>query len=232
MAAKSEVDWGAIEPHWMAGIKSPRQMAAEYTETTGIAVSHTAINKHFKKLGIPRDLTAKVQAKAKSMVSNAMVSGKVSTETTATESEIIATAATEIATVRLTQRRDINKGRALVQRLLAEIEQQTDCPELFEKLAALMADAPENESKEEAAVRKTLQDSFYKVVSLSGRVDNVKKLVDSLKTLVALERQAFGILDDEPPAPPELTDEQRAARLRTLWAKAKRLDPAAESDAD
>lgn len=232
MAAKKKVDWERIEPDWRAGIKSVQQMADEYTELTGISVTRGGINKHFKELGVERDLTAKVQSKSRAIVSAAMVSGKVSIETTATDSQIINTSAIAVATVRIAHRTDINRGRLLVQSLLAEIEKQTDCPELFEKLAELMAGAPENETKEEANVRKVLQESYYKVVGLSGRVDNVKKLVDSLKTLVALERQAFGILDDEPAPPPELTDEQRAARLRTLWAKAKRLEPGAESGTD
>lgn len=231
MAAKSQVDWEAIEPFWRAGIKSVTQIATEYTETTGISVSHTAINKHFKKLGVPRDLDAKVQAKAKAMVSNAMVSGKVSTETTATDAQIIVAAATEVATVRLSHRKDINKSRVLVRSLLEEIERQTDSPDLFDKLAALVADAPDDESKEDAAARKALQDSFYKVVSLSGRVDNVKKLVDAMKTLVGLERQAFGILDEEAPPPPPMTPEQRIARIRVLAAKAKQKDAEAAGEA-
>lgn len=230
MAAKSRVDWEAIEPDWRAGIKSVTQIATEYTETTGIPVSHTAINKHFKKLGVPRDLDAKVQAKAKAMVSNAMVSGKVSTETTATDAQIIVAAATEVATVRLSHRKDINRSRALVRSLLEEIERQTDSPDLFEKLAALMADAPDDESKEEAAARKTLQDSFYKVVSLSGRVDNVKKLVEAMKGLIVLERQAFGILDDEAPPPAPMTAEQRIARIKALAAKAKQKEIADAGD--
>lgn len=55
MAAKSQVDWEAIEPHWRAGIKSSLEIARDYREATGKSVSHTAIFKHFKALGIERE---------------------------------------------------------------------------------------------------------------------------------------------------------------------------------
>ena len=60
-----------------AGILSPRQLAAQYTEETGDPVSHAAIVNHFKKAGIDRDLAAKIRAKADAMVTQAMVTGKV-----------------------------------------------------------------------------------------------------------------------------------------------------------
>lgn len=231
MAAKRKVDWDRIEPDWRAGVKSVQQMADEYTEATGISVTRGGINKHFKELGVERDLAAKVQSKAKAIVSAAMVSGKVSTETTATDSQIINASAMSVATVRIAHRNDISSSRALVQRMLAEIELQTDSPELFDRLAKLVMDAPDVETKDEAAARKLLQDSFYKVIGLSGRVDNVKKLVDAMKTLVGLERQAFGILDEEAPPPPPMTPEQRIARIRVLAAKAKQKDAEAAGEA-
>ena len=64
MAAPKKVDYERIEPGWRAGIKSPAQLASEYTEATGISVSRSAIIKHFTELGVPRDLKAKVRAAA------------------------------------------------------------------------------------------------------------------------------------------------------------------------
>lgn len=60
MAAPVRIDYDRIEPDWRAGIKSAQQMADEYTLATGQKVSHAGISKHFKKLGIPRDLIAKI----------------------------------------------------------------------------------------------------------------------------------------------------------------------------
>lgn len=57
-APRSAVDWDAIEPDWRAGIKTKKQMAEEY------GVSRAAMDKHFNKVGVERDLTARIQAKA------------------------------------------------------------------------------------------------------------------------------------------------------------------------
>ena len=40
-------------------------------------------------------------------------------------------------------------------------------------------------------------DAFYKAISLNGRIDSVKKLAETIRILVGLERQAFGIDIDE-----------------------------------
>ena len=41
-----------------------------------------------------------------------------------------------------------------------------------------------------------VNDLYMKIISMPGRVKSMKDLSDTLKTLIALERQAFG-LDDE-----------------------------------
>ena len=81
---------------------SVQQLAVTSTKQKPGSRNLTAINKHFKKLGIPRDLSAKIEAKAAAMVSAAMVSGKVSidgTETLPAEAAIINSAATTSANV-------------------------------------------------------------------------------------------------------------------------------------
>ena len=54
MPARKKVDYERIEPGWRAGALSPSQLAAEYTDATGVSVSRSAIIKHFTELGIPR----------------------------------------------------------------------------------------------------------------------------------------------------------------------------------
>ena len=188
MAAPKRIDWERIEPEWRAGIKSVLQIAADYIEKTGTNVSHTAINKHFKTLKVPRDLSAKVRAKADAIVSASMVSGVVSTETTATDSVIIQDNAIVIAQIRLSQRKDITRSRTLVMSLLTELEESTVNIELYKQLGELMFEP------DEKGVDK-LNELYRKVISLSGRTGTMKSLSDSLKTLVGLEREAFGIND-------------------------------------
>lgn len=50
---KRVIDWEAIEKDWRAGIKSVLQIAKEHE------ISHTAINKRFKKFGVIRDIDLK-----------------------------------------------------------------------------------------------------------------------------------------------------------------------------
>jgi hypothetical protein len=110
---------------------------------------------HFKKLGVPRDLSAKIHAKADAMVAEAMVTGKVSTETTKRDAEIIDGGATLVATVLLSQRADITKARGLVTKLMAELEAQTDCGDLFKELGEALRD-PEANDKRMALFEKQL----------------------------------------------------------------------------
>lgn len=193
MAAPKKVDYEAIEPGWRAGIKSPSQLAADYTARTGVNVSRSAIIKHFERLGVPRDLSAKVHAKAEAMVAEAMVTGKVSTATTLTDSVVIDSAATEVATVRLAHRSDINRGRRLCMSLLAELEAQTSDVPALQRLGKILR-------SEDDKGQDRLNDVYQAVISLPERTKTMKALADSLKVLIALEREAFNITPADDPA--------------------------------
>jgi len=193
MAAPKKVDYEAIEPGWRAGIKSPQQLAAEYTEATGIGVSRAAIIKHFEKLGVPRDLRAKVQAKADAMVAEAMVTGKVSTATTKKVAEVIEAAALDMATVRIAHRTDITRMRALVLRLLSECEAEAAEPGVFAELGDMLR-SPDERGQDR------LNEAYQKAISLPVRIKGVKELADTMKTLIGLEREAYGITDANAPA--------------------------------
>lgn len=184
MAAPKKIDYERIEPAWRAGVKSPSQLAFEYTAETGVKVSHAAIIKHFKKLGVPRDLGAKVKAKADSMVMEAMVTGKVSAVTTKRDAEIVLDSALVVANVRMSHRTDIGRSRRLANKLLDELEAVTDengtlC-ELIDQLAD--ADGP-----------SALLEVAQKVASLPGRSKVMKELSETLKTLITLERLAYDL---------------------------------------
>lgn len=190
MAAPKKIDYDRIEPGWRAGLLSPPQLAVEYTAATKVSVSHAAIIKHFKKLGVPRDLKAKVLAKADAMVMQAMVTGKVTAETIAKEKEIIEDSAMLVAEVRLAHRKDIGRGRKLTSNMLQELELQSNGRELLAQLGEIMR------TDNEAGVDRK-NDLYNKVLSLSGRADTLKKLADSMKVLIGLEREAFGLNVEE-----------------------------------
>ena len=212
MAAPKKVDYERIEPGWRAGIKSPPQLAAEYTQATGISVSRSAIIKHFTELGLPLDLKAKVRAKADAMVAEAMVTGKVSTATTKRDVEIINESATREAIVRLSHRTDIARSRGIVMNLFAELEAVcgTENAALLEELGEVMRNPDDNGQDKR-------NDLYQKLMSLPGRAKTMKDLGDSLKTMIGLEREAFSLDsggDDAAGKPgKEISDAELAVRL-------------------
>lgn len=183
MAEKSEkraIDWEAVELQYRAGIRSLKDIGAEF------GVSDAGILKRAKRDGWTRDLSAKIKAKADAKVSADAVSAEVSALTKVAEREIVEANAELQARVRREQRKDIQRSRKLVMSLLGELEHQTEHRELYEQLGELMY-APD-----EKGVDK-LNEIYRKAMSLQGRTGTMKSLSDSLKTLVALEREAFGI---------------------------------------
>jgi hypothetical protein len=125
MPAPRIIDYGRIEPGWRAGIKSVQQLADEYESATGQSVARSAIQKHFRTLGIPRDLSAKIEQQAAAMVAGAMVAGKVAvtgTETLPAEAAIIASAATTSANVQLSHRADLRLLRMRAQKYQEDLE--------------------------------------------------------------------------------------------------------------
>ena len=204
------VDYDRIEPAWRAGVKSVLQLAKEYEQATGQKVSHTAIRKHFDKKGIERDLGGKVQAKAKAQVAAAAVSAQVSTErgiaTKPTETAIIDANATLVSGVLLSQRTDIRRNRALVMALLGELEGTTFAGHtLIEMADEITRDIDPGDIMAQAR-KAQLMDAITKALSLASRVDSMKKLADTMKVLVALEREAYNIVPEMPKAPDGLED--------------------------
>lgn len=192
MAATKKVDYARIEPGWRAGILSPRQLAAQYTKETGDPVSHAAIVNHFKKAGIDRDLAAKIRAKADAMVTQAMVTGKVTPEPLVPERQVIEDNATQIASVRIGHRKDIARARSVAANLLTELELQTG-PDA----AAMLADLGELMRSPDDKGQDKLAEIYQKVISLPGRVKTMKDLGDSMRVLIGLEREAYGIEGDD-----------------------------------
>lgn len=179
--SKKETDWEAIEGAYRAGLLSLREMSQEY------GVSHVAIKKRADKEGWTRDLTAKIKAKADALVNSGEVNGGVNSRPLVNEVEIVNANAEVIANIRLSHRKDISRSRNLVMKLLGELEISTDNIEDFEKLGELMFDPDEKTG------RDRLNETYQKVISMAGRTKTMKDLADSLKTLVAIERQAYGL---------------------------------------
>ena len=189
MAARKQVDYDRIEAGWRAGLLSPRQLAAAYTEETGETVSHAAIIKHFSNRGVPRDLSAKIHAKADALVTAAMVTGKVTPGTKIPERRIVDEGATMVADVKLAHRHDIHRARGLNNKLMDELEQQSD-PATLAKLQELAAAVV---APGEKPGRDRYGELLEAVISLPERSKTLKVLAESLRIVVDMERTAFGM---------------------------------------
>jgi hypothetical protein len=181
-ANQIEIEWKAIELDYRAGLKTLRVMADEY------GLSHVAINKRAKRDGWTRDLSAKIRAKAEYLVTKSLVNKSVNKKDLVTENQMVDAAAETQSTIIITHRKDISRSRDIGTKLLLELEKQTEHPEQFVELGDLMLDATLNYDK--------INEAYRKVVGMPGRVDSYRKLVESLKTMISLERQAFGISDN------------------------------------
>jgi hypothetical protein len=173
-------DWEAIERAYRAGVLSVREIASS------CGVSHTAIQKRAKANGWERDLKAKIKAKADSLVAKREVATQVASKSVETEREIIEVNAEVIANIRMAHRGDISRGRRLANKLLDELEGLTDNRQLFEELGELLR-------SEDDKGQDKRNDLYQKIIDLPGRSKTMKEMAETLKTLIALERQAYDL---------------------------------------
>jgi hypothetical protein len=176
------VDWEAMEPHWRAGIKSKLELSKDF------GVSRAAMDKHFGKMGIERDLTARIQAKADALVTKSIVTPSV-TQNVTSEREIVEANAVQQASIRMTHRAKISEASKICEAMLGELGTATEFRELIMEISNQAGESEELSDKAMAMLRRAME--------LPGRASTLDRLVVSLKTLVGLERQAYGIDEDE-----------------------------------
>lgn len=188
------IDWSTLDADWKAGIKSPYQLADEYEERTGYRPAVKTIVQHYATAGVPRDLsgqiTAAATAKARQVAGELLTSDEVAIlKARELDEEIIEANAATIAGALIGHRRAVKRYHTMTLQLLAELEAQTLNAEDLHALGAMMR------SENERGVDK-LNDIYHKVIATPGRVDAIKKLAETSKILIGLERQALGIADN------------------------------------
>lgn len=188
-------DWERVEADYRSGLLSLREIA-----TKDGHVTEGAIRKKAKKLGWSRDLAAKIHAKAEELVRKEAVRNTGTQQTAyspAAERVLVDSNATAIAKVRLGHRKDISAARVLCLTLLSELTEVTEGRHTIEDLSDLL-DKMQNPDGSEAMekVLAKARDALNKAMSLPSRAGTIKALSDSLKTLVGLEREAWGLKTD------------------------------------
>jgi hypothetical protein len=104
----------------------------------------------------------------------------------AQEREIVDSNAHILASVQIAHRRDIARGRRLVNRLFDELEDVIERPELFAMVHGVL-DEPSEEGLD------ALREVMRLVANLPARVAMVKALAEAMHRLIGMEREAFGL---------------------------------------
>lgn len=211
MATRKPIDWERVEADYCAGVKSIREIAREN------GVTDTGVRDKAKKAGWSRSLTEKVAAKAERLLRNEALRGQLRTEKAASDRELVEASAQAIVNVKLSHRKSIARQRTLVEALTTELETQTADTELFAQLGDLMR------SEDSKGVDK-LNDLYKKVIAFPQRIDSMKKLAETLKHLIYLEREAFDITPAPTPTDNALSSIAKAIQGNTFLPVASPVD--------
>lgn len=178
-------DWEAIESAYRAGVMSLREIASQHD------ISEGAIRKRAKRDDWSRDLNAKIKARSDDMVRKQEVRRQVRSETVLSERVLIEATAEVITNVRMEHRGNIRRARELANVLFDELSAECADVAALEKLGELMIEPDDNG-------RDKLNELYHAVISLPERVKSAKALSETLKNLIGLERQAYGLDDMQP----------------------------------
>jgi hypothetical protein len=178
---RKSVDWQVIGRDYRAGILSLRELAAMH------GISHVAIKKHADKERWSRDLSARIQAKADEIVNRNAANSTVNTGGDAAgDAANVDANAQVVAAVRLRHRKDITRLTRLCASLLGELELQCADPAVLAQFGEILRDP-----KDHGGDR--VNNLYQRIVSTPGRIDAAKKLAETMRVAVALEREAYGL---------------------------------------
>lgn len=178
MAEKRVVDWEAIQIEYAKGTRSNVDIAAQF------GVSEGAIRKKARENNWAKDLSAQIRLKADQKVRQAEY--EMSTSYKESRTNAVEVAAQQQADIILNHRTDIRKQRGLRDKLLDICITQADSGDDLERLAEILDSGDTDKMKA----------AFRKAISTPQQIENLKKLTEITKTLVGLEREAFGVSDN------------------------------------
>lgn len=207
MTKSKDIDWADVELHYRAGIRTLKSIGDEF------GVTDAGIIRRAKKEGWTRDLRERIKAAATDKL---LKLG--SPEKLVSEELVVQSNAEAQVNVTLENRSDIQRLLKLIYNLLAELEETTNNKALFDQLGVLL------NSPDEKGIDK-LNDIYRKTISLPSRVKAMKDLTDSLKTLIGLKRQAYGLSDNangeaDTGTKTEMSEQEEARRIAFLFASA------------
>lgn len=192
MVAKTAkvIDWAKVEAEYRTGRWTVREIAKRNE------ITHPPIIQRAKKYGWVQDISQKVEhARKEKLAQQAMVETNLA--------DTVDAVATQQADIVSQHKTAASKARAVVDKLLAEVDFTTEHRDLFRD--ALAASGFEGFDK------LSIQQALTKVLGLGGRSMALQRVINSLATVVEIERKAYGIEDAPPPA-----EESYEDRLKKL----------------
>lgn len=184
MAGKSkDFDWINIEVDYRAGIKTMAQISSEY------GVSPASIVKRAKKDGWSRDLQTKIRETAQAKVEQEAARKKSGLPgVKLAERQVVEVNAEIQKDVLVAHRDNAASARRLFGRLLKNLEDTVENEDVIDHITKIV------QAQEETDVDSMIQ-ALRKIMSLPGQAAALKTLSDTLKTVIEIERKAYGMDD-------------------------------------
>ena len=181
MPRLTESDWVVVEKDYRAGLLSDRQIGEKY------GVSHGSVQQQAKKRGWSRNLVGRSVAKAEEKLARTELATKLANETkVASEKELVDSTSDVMVQIMLGHRTDAGRLRRVVTALLEKVEAIVTESELFAQIGTICASPDEN------GIDK-INELYHKVIALPSQTDSTKKLAETMKILIELERKIFKI---------------------------------------
>lgn len=183
-------DWATARILWEQGVHSQQDIA------TRIGVNLSTLQAKAKRHGWPRSTAHATKTRAQSILDRPPGAARVLAAVAgpgalAPEDEraAIDMGAQAIVQVRLGHRRDIARARRVVSSLMDELEVVQDAPEVFAQVRDWLDALDPLSTVPLPLIERALQ----VVESLPQRAKVARDLVDTLRSVVGMEREAFGL---------------------------------------
>lgn len=176
---KKSPDWEMIAVDYRAGVRTLRQIAGDH------GITEAAVRKRAKRDEWPRDLEAKIKAKADDLVRKAAVRKQVRPETVC-EREIVEANAGLRATATIRQQQSMEKYAKVVDALMERLGLVVEERAQFNAAVRLMAEGDPKGA-----------DALEKATSLPVLASTMDRLAAAAVKLFTFERVVLGIKDDD-----------------------------------
>lgn len=178
----TEIRYASIEDEYRAGVVPISVLAKR------IGVSRAAVGKYFTSRGILRNLKDQIRTAAEQKAARALLIRDVA-DKPLSDDEIVDAVSDVVMAITMKQRERINRYVALSEELYREQLEQTINIDDLRRLGDLM------ENPDEKGMDR-LNEIYKKIIATPTRVDSFRKLTESFKTLIGIERQAYNISDN------------------------------------